>query len=199
MLALAGCATAPVDVAPPNVVELTAVAERSVFPVEAAGFTRERVLIYGPNHRNYSVTYHRSDGFAQTVVFFVYETGAAPATQFRAERAGMEQAHADASLLAESRGPVERGGQRYAGYTADFEYEDIFDRRVQPVHARLRLLAGPGGFLKMRSTAPVAQRESAMAGARQLLATVDWPVCLAEPTEQAGCVGKRAREASGTR
>ena len=148
------------------------------YPLRAAEFERAEIMSFAPGMTDISTAYNLLSAEVQiaATIYRSSKEGRAPelATQFQAEKIQIEQYHPGAQLLEEKSITLEKNGQTYPALKASYQYRGIFMHRPQTVYSELVYWSHGENYLKLRSTAPIAQREKAEAKNMELLNAVNW-------------------------
>lgn len=145
------------------------------FPAEVAGYRRGPALRYAPGLAHYSISYGRDDAtLVDDVSLFFYPRMNDIDAQLRTEEAEVLQTHRAVRLVSRKTIRLERDGAGYEARVTNFEYDDLFHGRVQPLASQLLVVFRAQGVFKLRSTAPLAQATQAEGAMLQLLQGVAW-------------------------
>lgn len=148
------------------------------YPLKAAGFERAEIMSFAPGMTDVSTAYNLLSPDIQiaATIYRSSKVGRAPdmATQFQAEKKQIEHYHPGAQLLEEKSITLEKNGQTYPALKASYQYGGTFMHRPQTVYSELVYWSHGKNYLKLRSTAPIAQREKAEGKNMELLNAVNW-------------------------
>lgn len=156
-------------------VEITGLGESSNFPISAAGYTRGKMFMYEPGMKNHSVAYDIYEPQLQNAAtLYFYEAPLGLAELFQAEKQQIIASHPGAVLLREAPITLSKAGISYQAQVAMFSFSGVFASQQQQVFSQVILVAHPKRFFKLRSTAPIAQADTAELKNKQLLEAVNW-------------------------
>jgi hypothetical protein len=175
VLLLAACA-APVPQTPQKYPqEITGLGESKRFPVNAAGYTRGRMIQYEPEMKNYSVGYNILEPALQNAVtLYFYASPNALDQQFEQEKTVILQTYNGSALVGTRSATFTKEGVTAHGRIAVFKLSSAFAQRQQELYSELIVIALPSRYFKVRSTAPADQAEAAASRMRALLDVVGW-------------------------
>lgn len=170
-LSLAGCFSSapprPVVVYP---VVMTDFEHFSEFPATVSTYQRGRVVAYADQLKDFSVAYNRHDALVQAAVtVYLYDCQADVQQQLSLERDQILQAHPGGSVVSSTQERVRVGGVERTAHRIRFEFDEVFAGKRQPLASELLLSNEKGHCVKVRTSAPVAQRVAAEDGTRVLL------------------------------
>ncbi len=173
--AAAGCPAPGVNRYP---MEVSGTVNSADYPLQAAGFEREKIISYAPGNFDVSVGYNMLTPEAQIANTIYVISGAAkggtPEDHFNQSKAFLEQYHAGAKLLAEDTVALTKGGRSFTAQRAIYRYEDRFMGARQPLYSVLMVWRSGDDFVKLRSTTPIAQRHLSESNNLNLLNAVNW-------------------------
>ena len=148
------------------------------YPLRAAGFERAEIIAYAPGMRHLSTAYNLLTPETQiaATIYLVPHDSTTPviAERYRAEKAAIEAYHPGAKLLEEKEVALEKNGVQYKALKAAYELEGIFMHQRQQLYSEVLLWSHKDRYVKLRATAPAAQRATAAAKNLELLGAVNW-------------------------
>jgi len=151
------------------------IGESSLFPRQAAGYARGKLLMYDPDVVDLSIAYDRhAPELEHAVTLYFYPRRRDGEAEFTSAKGALTRVHAGARLVSERAFELAKNGQPHRGLLATFEFEDDFAGRRQPVSSQLLVVELPRRMFKARTTAPAAQAQAAEAGLLALLEQVAW-------------------------
>ncbi len=145
------------------------------FPPEVAGYVRQQAMAYAPGMVDYSIGYDRNDAVVNSAVtLYFYPRMNDTAAQLRSEEQEVLQRHRATRTVSSKTIQLMRNGAPYEAHVTNFEYDDVFAGRLQPLASQLLVVFRAQGVFKVRSTAPLAQAAVAEDAMLKLLDGVAW-------------------------
>lgn len=184
---LAGCPR-------PYPLEITHVGDTPDYPLQAAGFTREKILSYraddslpgdNPDLSDVSIAYDLLTPGAQ-IASTIYVTHAPTVypglleqndplkALFEGNKSTIVQHRPGAELLGEVKETLTRNGRKYTALVATYRFNGVFMRKQQTVYSVLMVWRHEDNFIKLRSTTPYSQRKPSRQNNLNLLNAVNW-------------------------
>jgi hypothetical protein len=174
LLFLAGCPTFGGSRHDP-LLQALSLGDPSLFPLHAAGYAKGEVITYDPGSGNCSVAYDRFDSELQNAVtLYSCPLLRDAATELASVERAVMQAHPGARLVSEKELELIKRATPHRALVATFEFEDEFLGERQVVSSQVVVIARPRRFVKVRSTAPVAQGARAEESMLRLLEVLGW-------------------------
>lgn len=145
------------------------------FPVEVAGYRRGEIIAYAPGLSSFSVAYNRYDDQLQNAVTLYFGPRLKDtAAQLLDEKTAVVNAHLGSRVVSERILTLRKDGRPYEATLFTFEYTDSFAGRLQTVRSFLLVTFTTQRRVKVRSTAPIAQRARAERSLLLFLEGVSW-------------------------
>lgn len=158
--------------------EIKGIGESPNYPLRAAGFDRAEIMTYAPGMTNISTAYNHLAPEAQiAATIYVYKkdgSGVGVNQQYEAEKTNIEKYHSGAKLLNEAEETFIKNEKELTAYKAQYEFDGVFMHRQQRVYSELMLIEHEGKYIKLRSTAPKAQKDIAAKKNLELMNVVNW-------------------------
>ena len=155
--------------------EIVGMGNSQNFPFTAAGYRRGRSYMYAPDMKDYSIAYNRFDSRLQNAVtLYFYESPHTLREQFKAEKSAIIKMHQNVTIGKESAVTFNKNGILYKGMVARFHIQGMFSNVDQPLSSELILIRTQKRFLKIRSTAPLAEGARSREQVRKLMDVVNW-------------------------
>ena len=158
--------------------EIHDIGESPNYPLVAAGFNRAEIMTYAPGMTDISTAYNllTPDVQIAATIYRSSKNGRAPnlSDQLSAEKFQIDKYHPGAELMGEEVLTLEKNGQTYSAQKASYRYNGVFMRKQQVVYSELVLWSHKDKYIKLRSTAPIAQKEKASQKNIELLRVVNW-------------------------
>ena len=158
--------------------EIRGIGDSPNYPLVAANFNRAEIMAYAPGMADISTAYNllTPEALIAATIYRSSKNGRAPnlSDQFLAEKHNIEKYHPGAELIDEEIITLEKNGQTYSANKASYRYSGIFMHQQQVVYSELILWSHDDKYIKLRSTAPLAQKERARAKNMELLDAVNW-------------------------
>lgn len=171
---LVGCATtSPSQMKYPA--ELTGIGDSPNYPLEAAGFTRGKIMMYAPGMKDISTGYNMftpENQIASTI--YVYQYPVEALALFEAEKNNITEAHNGAELLSETEVELVKNGNKYVAFQATYKFNANLNKKYQEVFSRFVLWKHKNSFIKLRSTSPIAQEKQTIVKNTALLNAINW-------------------------
>jgi len=161
------------------------------YPLQVAGFRRDRVIDYAQDDRSgpadISVGYNMLAPDAQiaSTIYVSSLPKVFPAmidlveperTIFEHHKSAIIEGHAGATLLRETTEELIKFGKTYSALVAAYRYDDVFMGVRQPVYSVLLVWRHEDNIVKLRSTMPFAQGQLLRPRNLKLLDAVNWTV-----------------------
>jgi len=158
-------------------IEAVGMGELASYPIHVAGYTRGKMLMYDAVRIDCSIAYERSDSdLQQAITLYLYPRSTDETAQFAAEKELVLGVHPAGKHVSDERMELLKDGQAYPAHVATFEFEDTMNGRMQALSSQLVLITLPTRWVKVRSTAPLAQSEIAERGMLDLLDKLQWAI-----------------------
>jgi hypothetical protein len=158
--------------------EIRGIEDSPNYPLVAAGFNRAEIMSFAPGMTDISTAYNLLTPEVQiaATIYRSSKNGRAPnlSDQYLAEKHNIEKYHSGAELISEEDISLEKNGNTYSAKRASYRFGGKFMHKQQVVYSELVLLSHGDKYIKLRSTAPIAQKEKARDKNMELLNVVDW-------------------------
>ena len=145
------------------------------FPLHVAGYDRAQVYAYEPTLHDVSIAYnHWAKELQAAATIYVYTQAFRHASLIK--QAGVEtevikDSHPGATVVSESEKTLTKGGREFPARQVVFEFDGVFAGEPRRLISELLLVKVDGNYVKLRHTAPIEQRETAL---RKAMSRTDW-------------------------
>ena len=173
-----GCPSAGVMQQTKYPARLEGIGESPNYPLQAAGFDRAEIMTYEPGMTNISTAYnYRTPTTQIAATIYRYKKMSLDqklGKQFELEKATIEKIHHSAKLLYEDQDSFRKQGKEFVAFKASYEFEGLFMKETRLIYSELILIDIGYTFIKLRSSAPISQKEVAAKKNIELMNVVNW-------------------------